>query len=77
MPNFNGTGPQGQGPTGRRLGNCNANAQPGNPEDNSSFTHAGRPMAGIFGRGQGRGRGLGNGFGQGGQRRNGRRYNYL
>ncbi|NLA24423.1 MAG: DUF5320 domain-containing protein [Bacteroidales bacterium] len=62
MPNFDKTGPMGQGPmTGRRMGNCSGN----NPE-NSNFGFGGRGRGGRgMGRGAGKGfaRGRGRGFG--------------
>ena len=60
MPNFDKTGPQGQGPkTGRGMGNCDNNFAQQN--------------VGFFGRvfGRGRGRGNGQGFGRGRGRGNG------
>lgn len=59
MPNFDQTGPMGEGTmTGRKMGKCSQNES-----ENSEF----------FGRGrQGNGRGLGRGFGRGfGRGRNG------
>ncbi|OPL11972.1 MAG: hypothetical protein AVO34_01765 [Firmicutes bacterium ML8_F2] len=54
MPNFNGTGPRGQGPmTGRGMGNCAPNGQTRTPG---------------YGRGFGRGLGFGRGWGWPGYR---------
>jgi len=68
MPNFNQTGPTGQGPmTGRRMGCCtnygaslksNEVSQPENPIENQSLPPRGRGAGFGMGRG-GRGRGLG------------------
>jgi len=67
MPNFNQSGPMGQGPmTGRRMGRCTNNSAnlkkddastPENPIENQSLQQRGGRGFG-FGRG-GRGRGLG------------------
>lgn len=58
MPGGDRTGPMGQGPmTGRGMGYCTGNAQPG------YMTAAGRPLGWGFGRGGGRGLGRGGGRG--------------
>ena len=68
MPNFNQTGPMGQGPmTGRRMGRCaNSSASPKsnetltseNPIENPTIPQRGRGVGLGLGRG-GRGRGMG------------------
>ncbi len=63
MPGGDRTGPEGFGPmTGRRMGFCTGNVQPGFSYRNMGF---GRGMGRGFGRGMGRGYGRGIGFGQG------------
>jgi len=62
MPNFDGTGPRGQGPmTGRGMGTCNT------PRQNAVQQGMGlgpRGMGRGFGMGRGIGRGMGRGFGR-------------
>lgn len=60
MPNFNGTGPRGQGPmTGRGMGNCAPNGRVRTP----GYGYGRGFGRGWFGRGFGRGFGLGRGWG--------------
>lgn len=57
MPNGDGTGPKGEGPrTGRKLGKCSGNEQPGCENGNEPRQGKGR-RANCERRGQGRGRG--------------------
>ncbi|MBB6062163.1 hypothetical protein HNP65_000585 [Thermosipho japonicus] len=60
MPGFDGTGPMGTGPVGRRLGPCSNINAPYTPRYGWF-----RPVAGWFyGYGRGYGRGFGRGYGR-------------
>lgn len=72
MPNFNGTGPNGQGPmTGRRRGRCSVN-QTAQIEKSEIQTAENKDIAYGVGRG-GRPRGGGQGNCYGGNKRKGQR----
>lgn len=74
MPNFDQTGPRGQGKTGKGLGGCRANMPIENSGDNSFMGGMGRRIRGCFTRGQGQGRCAGGqGQNQNRQRGQGRR----
>ena len=66
MPNFDRTGPEGKGPTGRRLGNCQVSQEMINDGDNTWGSGA-RSMRGRSGAGR-RCRGMKGGGGRRGQR---------
>ena len=54
MPNFDQTGPTGQGPTGKGLGGCRRNMSTENSVDKSFSGGMGRRSQGSFNKGQGR-----------------------
>lgn len=74
MPNFDQTGPRGQGQTGKGLGGCRDNAPIDNRGNNSFFGGMGRRIRGCFSQGQMQGRCAGRqGQSQNRQRGQGRR----
>jgi hypothetical protein len=70
MPNFDQTGPRGQGQTGKGLGRCRSNTNTGNKGDNCFSEGMGRRTRGCFDKGQGLGR-CGGRQGQGQSRKRG------
>ncbi|MFZ6015479.1 MAG: DUF5320 family protein [Patescibacteria group bacterium] len=65
MPNYDGTGPQGQGPgTGQRMGNCGQPTAPRLQGSGKSNNGRGTGRGQGQGLGRGRGRGIGRGLGR-------------
>lgn len=68
MPNYDRTGPQGEGSlTGRQMGKCNPENKDTEPDDSTPGQGFQNRFRGgqEMGQGRGRGRGLGRGFGRG------------